>query len=306
MKDYSFVIADVFAETPFAGNQLAVFTDARGLTEAQMQRAANEMNYSETTFVLPTDAPEADLRLRIFTPSVELPFAGHPLVGSGFVAAVKGLVPCAPAVVRFETGVGLIDVSVDIESNHSGRAVMRQPNPALVHELTDDANASAVAAALGVPRDQLATGVSPIAVMDNGLPMMIVPLDGLPSVRALNPNPHALRLLAEAHAVRTILAFTTETVHPDSSVHCRVFAPGAGVLEDPATGSANGPLGVYLLKYGRVSEGEMTSEQGYEMGRPSALRIVVTNTADGSVDSVHVGGGVFITCEGTMRFDGGI
>lgn len=306
MKDRAFVIADVFAETPFAGNQLAVFTDARELTDEQMQRAANEMNYSETTFVLPPQTPDGDLRLRIFTPYVELPFAGHPLVGSGFVAAVKNLVPCAPAVVRFETGVGLIDVSVEIDSNLSGRAVMRQPVPVLVREVSDDASAAHVASALGVSRDQLATGMSPIAIMDNGLPVMIVPLDGLPSVRALNPNHHAMRLLAEMQAVKTILAFTTETVHPDSSVHCRVFAPGAGLHEDPATGSANGPLGVYLLQYGRAEAGEMTSEQGYEMGRPSSLRIVVTNTPDGAVENVHVGGGVFLVGEGVMHFQGGL
>lgn len=306
MKQSAFVIADVFAETPFAGNQLAVFTDARGLSDEQMQRAANEMNYSETTFVIPPESANADLRLRIFTPQVELPFAGHPLVGSGFVAAVKGLVPCAPSVIRFETGVGIIDVSVEIESNLSGRAVMRQPNPELVRELADDASAAHVASALGVSRDQIASANSPIAIMDNGLPMMIVPLDGLESVRALNPNQHSLRLLAETHTVKTILAFTTETVHPDSSVHCRVYAPGAGVLEDPATGSANGPLGAYLLRYGRVNPGEIVSEQGYEMGRPSTLLVNVDRAGDGSVVSVHVGGGVFIVGDGTMYFEGGL
>lgn len=304
MKERAFIIADVFAETPFAGNQLAVFTDGRDLSDADMQAAANEMNYSETTFVLPPESPDCDVQLRIFTPQVELPFAGHPIVGSGFVAAIRNLVPCAPSVIRFGTGVGVIDVAVDIDSNRSGRAMMRQPIPKLVAELHDDASAAHVASALGISRDQIDSGRSPVAVMDNGLPMMIVPLDGLPSVRALNPNQHALRLMAEAHGVKTVLAFTTETVHPDSSVHCRVFAPGAGVTEDPATGSANGPLGVYLTRYGRVRTDEMLSEQGYEMGRPSALKIVVSRNDDGDVQSVHVGGGVFVVAEGTMFFEG--
>ncbi|MBK6313510.1 MAG: PhzF family phenazine biosynthesis protein [Blastocatellia bacterium] len=306
MNDFAFVIADVFAETPFAGNQLAVFIDARGLSDGQMQRAANEMNFSETTFVLPPETPDADLRLRIFTPHVELPFAGHPLVGSGFVAAVKGLVPCAPSVIRFETGVGVIDVSIEIESNLSGRATMRQPVPEFVSELVDGENSAHVASALGVSRGQIASELSPIAIVDNGLPLMIVPLDGLASVRALNPNQHSLRHLAETHSVKTILAFTTETVHPDSSVHCRVYAPGAGVHEDPATGSANGPLGAYLLRYGRVTSGEIVSEQGYEMGRPSTLMVNVERADDGGISSVHVGGGVFVVADGTMHFEGGL
>lgn len=306
MKRTSFVIADVFAETPFAGNQLAVFTDARGLSDGQMQSAACEMNFSETTFVIPPETPDGDLRLRIFTPHTELPFAGHPLVGSGFVAVLKELVPCAPSVVRFETGVGLIDVSVEIESNFAGRAVMRQPVPRFLREISDENESAHVAAALGVSSDQLSLDSSPIAIVDNGLPLMIVPLDCLQSVRALNPNQHAMRQIAESNGVKTIMAFTTETVHPDSTVHCRVYAPGAGIHEDPATGSANGPLGAYLLKHGLIASGEITSEQGYEMGRPSLLKVVVTKSDSGSIDEVHVGGGVHVVAEGVMHFEGGL
>ena len=132
MREPRYVIADVFADAPFQGNQLAVFPEASELSTDEMQRAANEIGYSETTFLLAPEGDDHDLVVRIFTPYVELPFAGHPLVGSGFVAAVRRLVPCDPGVLRLKTGVGVIEVRPEITGNRAGRAWMLQPFPSLV------------------------------------------------------------------------------------------------------------------------------------------------------------------------------
>ena len=302
MTQKSFVICDVFAETPFAGNQLAVFTDAAGLSDDEMQRAANEIGYSETTFLLPPESPDTDLRLRIFTPKVELPFAGHPTVGSGFVATLRGVVPCAPSVVRFGTGVGPIEVRADIASDRHGSALMGQPFPELLAERADAETAAAAAVAVGVDPSRVALDRSPIAVMTNGLPMAIVPVDSLATIAAFDPNPREVARLADSLGATTVLFFTTETVRADSSAHCRVYAPGAGVGEDPATGSAAGPFGVYLSRYGLAASDELANEQGFEMGRPSMLRVSLGRGSDGRLETVHVGGGVHVTGDATMYF----
>jgi trans-2,3-dihydro-3-hydroxyanthranilate isomerase len=302
MTQRSFVIVDVFAETPFAGNQLAVFTDAAGLSDEQMQRAANEIGYSETTFMLPPESPETDLRLRIFTPKVELPFAGHPCVGSGFVATLRGVVPCAPQVVRLGTGVGPIEVRADVASDRHGTALMSQPFPELLEERTDAATVALASGAVGIEPSSITVDRSPIAVMTNGLAMAVVPVDSLAALAGLDPNPRDVARLGESLGVNTILYFTTETVRDGSSAHCRVYAPGAGVGEDPATGSAAGPFGVYLSRYGLVASDEMANEQGFEMGRPSLLRVSLGRGADGRLASVHVGGGVHVTGDATMYF----
>ncbi len=302
MSDYDFTIVDVFADGPFAGNQLAVFTSALGLGDDQMQSAASEMHYSETTFLLPPESPDMDLRIRIFTPYTELPFAGHPLVGSGFVAAAKRVVPCDPGVLRFGTGVGVIEVRPEVNGNREGGAVMRQPMPRIVAEYTDASDVAAIASDIGIDPQRIAAGRSPVAVLDNGLPMMVIPLDGIAAVAELDPAPADLRRLGDRLGAKTILLFSTETALAHSHAHCRVFAPGAGVHEDPATGSANGPFGFYLDRYRLVSADEIRVEQGFEMGRPSALKVTLGRDATGAVESVHVGGGVFVTAEGRMFF----
>jgi trans-2,3-dihydro-3-hydroxyanthranilate isomerase len=301
MVDKHFVIADVFADAAFAGNQLAVFTDATGLDAEEMQRAANEIGFSETTFVLPPESDDTHLRLRVFTPKTELPFAGHPLVGSGFVAAARRLAAGNPTAVRFGTGVGTIEVAAEVESPRHGRASMRQPFPQAIAEIADPAEVAEIAAAIGADTSSVG-GPGPVAVMDNGLRMMIVPLDSLASVAALESNLHAVRRVCERWGARTLLAFSTETVHASSSAHCRVFAPAAGVAEDAATGSANGPFGVYLATHGLTKSDVVVSEQGFEMGRPSRLSISLERDAAGELVGVRVGGGVHLTGEGTMFF----
>jgi trans-2,3-dihydro-3-hydroxyanthranilate isomerase len=295
-----FVIADVFANGPGEGNQLAVFADARDLGDAFMQRAANEIGYSETTFILPPETSGDDLRLRIFTPRRELPFAGHPIVGSAVVAGVLRLAPGAATNIRFGTGVGTIEVEIDLASERSGRAEMRQPIPRLLRETTYSGDVEEAARALGVPDRAILVDRSPITLLDNGIPVLIVPLDSLATVRDMRPNPNAIAMLCERVEAITLLAFTTETVNARAAAHCRVFAPGAGVFEDAATGSANGPLGAYLVGYELVTGERFEVEQGYEMGRPSALHVTARRAPDGSVDDVRVAGGVFITGEGKL------
>jgi trans-2,3-dihydro-3-hydroxyanthranilate isomerase len=303
VRSKEYVVADVFATAPYRGNQLAVFLDGTGLSSEEMQRAANEINYSETTFLRPPDSDDVDLGIRIFTPQTELPFAGHPLVGTGFVAAVRRLVASEPHVIRFATGVGTIEVRPEVETERSGRAWMRQPIPTVVAEHVDAAMRDEAAAALGCEAASIRIDRSPIAVMENGLPMAIVPLDALATVAALDPSPRELRRLAARLGAKTLLAFSTETVERGSTAHCRVWAPGAGVGEDPATGSANGPFGVYLRTHGYAPSDHIETEQGYEMKRPSRLSIRLGRNASGAVDEVVVGGGVHVTGEGRLFYE---
>jgi trans-2,3-dihydro-3-hydroxyanthranilate isomerase len=295
-----FAIADVFAPAAFCGNQLAVFPDASGLDDAFLQRAANEIGYSETTFFVPAENADDDFRLRIFTPSRELPFAGHPIVGSAVVAALEGLPTATPGLVRFGTGVGTIEVAVETDSARSGRGEMRQPVPRLVYESTATEAVAEVARALGTEVDRVAVARSPLAALDNGVTVAIVPLDSLDAIRTLRPNPMLISDFCRRVGAVTLLAFTTETVEPGSTAHCRVFAPEAGIYEDAATGSANGPFGVYLARHGLAPWGAVVSEQGFEMGRPSLLRVTVTASEDGEASDVRVAGGVFVTGQGVI------
>jgi trans-2,3-dihydro-3-hydroxyanthranilate isomerase len=293
-----FVLCDVFAEAPGEGNQLCVFPDGVGLPEEFLQKAAHEINFSETTFMFPPESSDDDLLLRIFTPAQELPFAGHPIVGSAVVAAVRKMTSGRDNVVRFATGVGQVPVEVELDSDRHGRAEMRQPLPKFLEESRFSADVHEAAQALGIEPSNIPIGPSPIALVDNGLPVLIVPVDSLASMRSVQPSAKKLRALCRRMRALTCCAFTTETLDPGSHVHCRIFAPGAGVLEDPATGSANGPLGAYLVTHGLRDEGLLVSEQGVEMGRPSRLSITVQRDAEGEMADVRVAGGVYIVGEG--------
>jgi trans-2,3-dihydro-3-hydroxyanthranilate isomerase len=193
-------------------------------------------------------------------------------------------------------------VRVELGSERHGRATMLQPLPALLAEHAAGGELEAAAEALGLRREQISSDRGPLAVMDNGLRIAIVPLDSLATVQALAPSAQAIARFTERLGTRTLLAFTTETVEAGSAAHCRVYAPGAGVYEDPATGSANGPFGVYLARYGLAASDEMAVEQGYEMGRPSRLHVSLGRDGNGEVAEVRVGGGVFVTGEARMFF----
>jgi trans-2,3-dihydro-3-hydroxyanthranilate isomerase len=276
---FRYVICDVFTGQPFTGNQLAVFTDARAIPEEQLQPIAREMNFSETVFVLP---PEGDghVHIRIFTPSTELPFAGHPTLGSAFVLAG----PLQLTEIRLETGMGVVPVRVEREGPRIAFGWMVQPIPTW-KPYRDEAEALA---ALGVERSEL-----PVEEYENGPRHVFVRLPSEQAVAELDPHLARLKQLGE-------LGFST-FAGEGTRWKTRMFGPGVGVAEDPATGSAAGPLGVHLLRHGLMQSGqEIELSQGAEISRPSKLSVRVRGTPD-AIESVEVGGEAVIVANGDLR-----
>jgi trans-2,3-dihydro-3-hydroxyanthranilate isomerase len=302
MSGKQFVIADVFTDEQFGGNQLAVFTDGSGLDATTMQNIAREMNYSETTFLLPPEHG-GDYRVRIFTPASELPFAGHPLVGSAYVIVYVGMKQKTEPLtsVTLEAGVGPIHVEVRTEGGRPGRTTMTQPLPVVRGSYS---NVAALARALSLDASRIAQTGLPVETIFNGIPVLIVPVETRADVENIRPDSGALTQISHDAGAATVLVFTRETLLPTSTVHCRVLAPAAGVAEDAATGSANGPLGFYLVRHKLIKPEATTrivSEQGFEMNRPSLLYIDVdVNLETSEVTSVRVGGGVVISGRGEI------
>ena len=263
MTRHEYVLVDVFTDRKFGGNQLAVFRDGTGVRDELMQAAAKELNLPETTFVVPAEHG-GDHKLRIFTPARELPFAGHPTVGTAFVLADS-----RDATLRLEEQVGTLQVTV-----RDGFTEMEQPLPTF----EPVADRDAVAASVSLDAGDLEPAL-PIEVGSSGNRFMFVAVKTLDAVKRASP-----RGLAEAAYI-----FTTQTVEPGSTVHGRMYAPWQGIAEDPATGSANGPLGAYLVRHGLSDGTRIVSEQGFEMGRRSLLYVRVGGGRD-RITSVHVGG----------------
>ena len=232
---FRFNIVDVFTDTRLAGNQLAVFTDARDIPEDRLQPLAREINFSETVFVYPADG-EADARIRIFTPGVEVPFAGHPTLGTAFVLAA----PLQLEVIRLQTGQGVVPVRLEREGARIVFGRMEQPVPT-IQPYPDEA---ALLAALGVRRSEL-----PVDVYDNGLHHVFVTLGSEEEVAALRPDLARLADVDEVLGVNTIAG-------SGSRWKTRMFIPSGGIAEDPATGSAAGPLALHLARYGRIGFGD--------------------------------------------------
>ena len=256
-----YTLVDVFTDRKFGGNPLAVFHDGAGVRDELMQAAAKELSLSETTFVVPADQG-GDHKVRIFGPTRELPFAGHPTIGTAFLLA-RG----RDATLRIEEQVGTLQVTV-----RDGFTEMEQPLPTF----EPVADRDAVAASVSLDAADLEPAL-PIEIGSSGLRFTFVAVKTLDAVRRASP-----RGLAEA-----VYVFTTDTVEPGSSVHGRMY--GQDIAEDPATGSANGPLGAYLVRHGVLDGTRIVSEQGFEMGRPSLLYVRVGGTRD-RIASVHVGG----------------
>ena len=307
MREYRFLQVDVFTDKAFGGNPLAVFPDVGGLTPEEMQRIAREMNLSETTFVLPPEAAEADFKVRIFTPKAEVPFAGHPLVGTHWVLAHLGYVKLQAPMTRvnFELGVGVLPADLHVADGQVGKVVITTARPSFHAILEDYVD---LAAGLGLPPEAIGGEGWPVQVVSTGFPQMMVPIRSLADVRRLDPgafNINALNWACKAVDTDVVLVFSLETERPESTIHVRVFAPAHGVPEDPATGSANANLGAYLVYHRVVSTASpmvcIVSEQGLEMGRPSTLYVEVDHT-DGQPTAVRVGGAVVPVAEGTIRF----
>ncbi len=307
MREYRFIQVDVFTDTPFGGNPLAVFPEAEGLSTKEMQQLALEMNLSETTFVLPSQTPEADFRVRIFTPAAELPFAGHPVVGTHWVLAHLGRVALDEPVMRvhFELGVGVLPADLYVADGQVERVVMTQGRPTF-HAILEDI--TELATGLGISPDAIIETGLPVQIVSTGVPQMMVPIRSLAEVQALDAgklNTAALNRVCRAVGTECVMVFALETERPDATVHVRMFAPLLGVPEDPATGSANGALGAYLVHHQAVEVTEATtyilSEQGAEMNRPSTLYVEVDSTGK-EVTAVRVGGQVVLVAEGVVRF----
>jgi trans-2,3-dihydro-3-hydroxyanthranilate isomerase len=307
MQEYRFVQVDVFTDAPFGGNPLAVFPEAEGLTTEDMHRLAQEMNLSETTFVLPPRAPDADFKVRIFTPAAELPFAGHPVVGTHWVLAHLGRVDLREPVtqVRFELGVGVLPADLHVADRQVERVVMTQDRPTF-HTVIEDV--TELAAGLGLLPEAITAAGWPVEVVSTGLPQMMVPVRSLAEVQGLDPgqlNTAALNRVCRAVGTECVMVFTFETERPEATVHVRLFAPLLGVPEDPATGSANGALGAYLVHHQAVPVTAPTtyivSEQGAEINRPSTLYVEVDSAGE-EITAVRVGGQVVPVIEGVVRF----
>src|SRR5436305_3430762 len=302
MKSTNFIIADVFTEKQFGGNQLAVFTDATGLDTGTMQNIAREMNYAETTFLFPPESG-GDYRVRIFTPELELPFAGHPLVGTGYVVVSERMKAWSGATttVTLEAGVGPITVEVNTQDERAGHTVMTQPLPIVKGTITD---VSALAKALSLDAAEIESTGLPVEAIYNGLTVIIVPLASLAAVKRIKADAGALERISNEMGAQTMLTFARETERASMTVHGRVFAPAAGVIEDAATGSANGPLGFYLVRHRVVEVKAVTrvlSEHGFVMHRPSLLHIEVdVDPTSHEVKGVRVGGSVVISGRGEI------
>jgi trans-2,3-dihydro-3-hydroxyanthranilate isomerase len=280
VPDYRFVVADVFTDAPFEGNQLAVFTDAREIPAAQLQPLAREINFSETVFVYP---PEGDghARIRIFTPVSELPFAGHPVLGTAFVLASPLQLP----EIRLETGKGLVPVALERDGARIVFGRMQQPIPTVApFDAGDD-----LLAALGVESSEL-----PLELYESGVGNVYVLLPDEEAVAAVQPDVGAVaRVMGSVHANCTAGSGTRWKT--------RMFAPGDGVPEDPATGSAAGPLAVHLARHGRIAFGEeIVVSQGAEIGRPSTLYARVDGSPE-RIEAVEVGGSAVIVARGEVR-----
>jgi trans-2,3-dihydro-3-hydroxyanthranilate isomerase len=277
---YRYVVADVFTDTPLEGNPVAIFTDARGLDDERMARLARETNLSETVFVLPSDG-DAHAAIRIFTPATELPFAGHPVLGTAFVLGS----PMQLGMIVLATRAG--DVPIVLDRDESGRIVfgrMSQPVP----KVSSFADEAGLFAALGVERAEL-----PVEVYDNGPRHVVVVLDSRETVVGLDPDLRALQAFGE-------LGFSCCAGEGDTW-KTRMFAPALGVAEDPATGSAAGPIVCHLARHGRVEWGtEIVLEQGVEIGRPSRLHARAAG-GGGLIDSVEVGGNAVTVARGEFR-----
>lgn len=295
-------LLDVFSDRQFGGNQLAVFAQPPpDLPAALMQQIAKELNLSETTFVLPSTHPGCDFRLRIFTPAAELPMAGHPTVGSAYLLARLGALGgvAGETTVVFEEGVGPISVTIRADDRGDPADVwMQQPIPRFLDIIEDRAS---IAEMLSLTAADLQADV-PIQILSSGLPFLFVVLNSLDAARRTRLRLDQWAETLAGTEAENIFVTTTETVCDSSTAHSRMFAPALGIAEDPATGSASGPLGVYLLRYGLAQSGDLISEQGFEIGRPSFIRIKVSRDSAGSCQ-VAVGGRCAYVGNGTLVVD---
>jgi trans-2,3-dihydro-3-hydroxyanthranilate isomerase len=295
----SYLHYDVFTDRPFTGNQLAVFLDGRGLSTERMQALAREMNFAESTFIVPPEAAGTDVRMRIFTPATELPMAGHPTIGSTFALAHTGVISPGARRFVFELGVGPIPVDLEWEDSQLRFAWMTQLNPTFGRAI--DAR-GAVAAAIGLAEADLLPNL-PVQEVTCGVPFLMVPIRSPETVDRAVSDASAFRRFTESTGIDLpVFFFAMSDAGSAETVHSRMFAPGFGIVEDPATGSASGPLGCYLLHHGLLAADAATrivSLQGAAMGRPSRIHIDITSRG-AEITRVKVGGRAVLVARGEL------
>jgi trans-2,3-dihydro-3-hydroxyanthranilate isomerase len=302
-RTYNYLHLDVFTNRPLTGNQLAVFLAPNGLDAGTMQRIALEMAFSETTFVFPPEESGTDYRVRIFTPRAEIPMAGHPTIGTTFALAHADRISTAAASVILGLGIGPIRVQLEWQAAQLHFAWMTQPLPQFGPRLED---VSGFAAALGLREADIRDSQLPVEIVSSGIPFLYVPVASRAAVNAVELNRAGLLRVCRAAGLdeHAAFLFTLQRGEDDNAtVFSRMFAPGFGVPEDPATGSASGPLGGYLVKHGAVPSKAAThiiSKQGVKMGRPSEIHISI-GTRDGEIADVRVGGQAVLIGEATIR-----
>ena len=303
-RSLKFHQADVFTDEPFGGNPVAVLPDAQGLADEELQKIAREMNLSETVFIFPPTDPKASAKVRIFTPTQEIPFAGHPILGTFYILGKLKQLPLQEPITSlfYECNIGVFPIELHVHKGLILRVIMTQPKPEFLGKVDSSDSLLEIAVALGMDKRAIADSKFPIEVVSTGLPVIIVPVRTLTAVRSIVPNPTAITELCRRYGANGIMVFTTVTVDEFSSVHTRMFASPIGILEDPATGSASGALGAYLVQNGVVEVAittEIIAEQGYEMDRPSRI-IIQVESDDDMIQEVKVGGEVVMVIEGTI------
>lgn len=297
---YRYLTADVFTDRPFGGNPLAVFPDARGISPQRMQQVARELNLSETVFVLPPEDPGHTRRLRIFTPGVELPFAGHPTVGTALILAWVGEIPLAGEETRivFEEGVGPVPVAIRAAE---GKAVFAQLSAAQLPEFGPSPAIPDLAEMLSLDSGDIVTGDEAPQAVSCGVAFLYIPLRDRDALRRARLRLDRWESLLASSWAPSVYVFTRDHELPETDFRVRMFAPAMGVPEDPATGAAAAAFGGYL---GSRSSGDCTLrwvlEQGFEMGRPSLLHLEVDKSG-GEITAVRVGGGAVLVSEGAME-----
>lgn len=302
MPELRYLHYDVFTARRFEGNQLAVFLDGGGLDAAAMQQIAKEMNFSESTFVFPAERPDTDVRMRIFTPGNELPMAGHPTIGSTFALAHTKVIPAGRERFVFGLGVGPTPVELTWSGDELSFAWMDQRLPEVRQPALPPEK---LTASVGVDHKAFTATGLPIEEISCGVPFVMLPLASREAVDAAAPDATAMRALKSAFGGDHIgvFVFTTDGADDEVTVYSRMFAPGLGVFEDPATGSASGPLGCYLVSHGVVPParaGKIVSLQGVAMGRPSRIHIAISTDGD-SITRVQVGGQAVLVGDGVIR-----
>lgn len=295
----TYYTCDVFTDTRFGGNQLAVFPEASSISDDLLQTIAKEFNFSETTFVYPPKNPKNTKRLRIFTPGGELPFAGHPTIGTAFVFAAIGSIPAQHETnIIFEEGVGNVPVKI---LSRNGVPDFMELSAAQMPEFFAAPSGADIAKFLSLTEHDLDKRF-PIQSVSCGVPFLFVAVQSRAVLKRISINTELMNRILRSSSAQDVFVFTTDAEQEDFDFRARMFAPLIGVPEDPATGSAAASFAGYLASLDTVHNGTLKwkIEQGFEMGRPSLLYIEA-DKQDGNTASIRVGGRAVMVCKGEME-----